>query len=120
MALAEIEQFFEALDEITLWGNCLKFAKESNMIEGITSEKAHDVHANALSVFLKHPLVTVKRLEKFVEKIEPKAFLRTEPKHKVFIAGREAPFLSGTELKEVLILINDNDIHPWVAHNEYE
>ena len=110
------------LFEFERWQNCFKFAKESNVIEGIHDTKADEVHANALNQFLKEPKITTRKLEKFVSIIEPKAYLRVLPVDKVFIAGHEAPkpVEMQPKLKQLLKLVNKNEIHPWTVHCQYE
>jgi Fic family protein len=98
------------------------FAKESNIIEGINDKVADAVHFSALESFLQLKKIIPSSLETFVKKIEPKAFLRTLDSHVCYIGGRAAPKPSESlsQLKLLLRLINANEIHPAIAHNEYE
>ena len=99
-----------------------EFAKESNQIEGINSARRHKIHEEALRKFLQLDHVQIPQLDAFVKKIEPSAFLRTDPKHRVWIGGKEAPSANesyqmlGGLLCEVENLTKD----PWEVHCEYE
>jgi len=99
-----------------------QFAKQSNEIEGIDDSKRHRDHRLALAHFLTHDNITVQALEDFVKLIEPTAYLRREPHHRVYIGGGEAPAAEKAQrdLKELLGAINGKRIDPWKAHCEYE
>ncbi len=98
------------------------FAQESNEIEGIFGEVAHQNHKKALLKFLTHPVVRISYLEEFVRAIEPKAVLREHDYQAVIIAGNRG--LHGTlvksALRTLLDRIHDNKITCFEAHMEYE
>lgn len=100
----------------------LGFARESNIIEGIESREAHEIHAEALEKFIYVEKITTFRLQDFVKQIQPNAFLRTQPNHMVQIAGHVAPApeIMLSQLDFLLTEINNNEVKPWPAHNRYE
>ncbi len=101
-----------------LYGFCV----ESDEIESIYDQKRHKIHEAALRELLSYDRISVKELSGFVARIEPSAFLRKKPDHRVMIGGHEAPppKESLPRLEKLLESVNANRIHPWDAHVEYE
>lgn len=99
-----------------------RFAEESNNIERIYNYEAHLIHEDALREFINLPAISIGDLTNFVSKIQPNAYLRTAPHHRVMIGGREAPSAAASmQLLDYLIKdVNEEKVTPWEAHTRYE
>ena len=100
----------------------IKFAIESNNIEGIFDDEKHREHADSLKTFLNLPKINVSDLVDFVSKIQPNARLRQKHGDNVWIGGKSAqdPITVAKSLDKVLYQINGDMISPFVSHQHYE
>jgi Fic family protein len=98
------------------------FARESNMIEGIEDGAHNWDHHEALKHFLSLNTLRRSDLEEFVSAVEPGAFLRTRPEHRVRVGNHVAPpsALALVELAALLDDVNDKEPDPYVCHQRYE
>ena len=99
-----------------------KFAIQSNEIEGIYDEDRHLIHFDCLRNFLCLDKIDICDLEMFVSRIEPGAFLRSDPEHIVYIGGNKAcdSSLISSKLEKVLYQVNHDMVSPFISHQEYE
>jgi len=101
-----------------------KFAKESNLIEGITGLPAQVEHAYALEQLLSmdRMLVTAD-IDEFVHAVQPGAKLRAIPGMDVRV-GNHVPPRGGpnvmAEFVDLLRIISKNAWNPFISHKMYE
>lgn len=101
----------------------LKFAKESNMIEGIFGPGQDADHYDALIEFLSiADEIKISDLQTFVSKIQPGALLRDQPGMEVMVGGRPCArsYLVISLLQNLLLDIKERKVDMWMAHCRYE
>ena len=102
----------------------IKFATESNAIEGISGLTANTVHAYALERLLSiNRILIMADVDEFVHKIQPNAKLRNLPGLDVRV-GNHIPPSGGSyvmeEFIELLRAISTDWMSPFIAHRAYE
>jgi len=98
------------------------FAKQSNEIESITSPIRHAIHKAALETLLKHSVIDIEAIRKFVAIVEPSATYRAESKVTVWIGGKEglSPSKINSKLVLVLAAINSGEGTTYKSHLDYQ
>lgn len=100
--------------------NIPEFVVESNAIEGIYSTNESDIQAHI--DFIRLPKLTIKDVEVFVH-VVANAPLRSRKGRNVRV-GNYYPPMGGRHIRsllsELLKKVNDNSIHPYLAHVDYE
>lgn len=101
--ITNFDEFFYAANEVTAQQRIMKFAEESNMIEGITDVVQHEIMAVKLEAFLKLEKLTIENVCDFNQWGK----LRDEEGMNVWIGGRMSP-LGGDYIRRSLETLLSN------------
>lgn len=103
------------MTEAQIWN----FVRESNSIERIFREPTQ-AEVDELKRFIALTKITVEELEAFVKVYQPDARLRDAYGLNVRVGKYYPPFGSPDLRRELIELLEQHNVSPWIAHMNYE
>lgn len=117
--IKDFDEFFHAAKHVQFSGNLMEFAKESNRIEGITSQRENDRMLEKLYKFLKLEKLTVENVCEFNEW----GMLRDKEGMDVMVGSHipsKGGMLIGFKFSTQMAAANDPGCCPYLLHCSFE